>query len=126
MKQRIENFHKALARFNEAVIHFSANPSDEFARDALIQRFEFTFELAWKCLAEHLHENGNHVQKMPRPVLKECYSVGLIKNEAVWLEILKSRNLTSHIYDEETANLIAMAITKTYTTELNELSKVFA
>lgn len=69
----------------------------------MIQRFEFTMELAWKTLKEYLENSGFEDVKTPRDALKTAYEIDLIEDELLWLDMLKARNLTSHIYDENTA-----------------------
>jgi len=120
---KLENFINANKRLQEGVKNYSNNKADDFARDALIQRFEFTFELAWKTLAEYLIANGVLItQKMPRTIIKLAYQSGILKDEKVWLDILQSRNLMSHVYNEETANQIAKSIHTSFAIELNHLS----
>ena len=58
MLQKIENYHHALAQLAEAVQIYTADPGDALYRDGLIQRFEFTVELAWKSLKEYLEDQG--------------------------------------------------------------------
>lgn len=73
--------------------------------DATIQRFEFTIELFWKLLKHILEEKGVEVQ-YPKDVLRAAYAGKLIDQEDVWLNMLKDRNLTSHTYNEELADVI--------------------
>ena len=120
--QRFENFEKAVLRLNEAVANFNRDTKNSFSRDALIQRFEFTFELAWKCLADYLITQGMVMEnRFPRQVIKLAFSGSLIKDEAVWLKILQSRNLMSHIYDETIADAIAGDIANQYATVISDL-----
>ena len=124
--QRLENFLKAAARLNEAVENYAKDTKNSFSRDALIQRFEFTFELAWKCLGEYLAAQGILLElKAPRPILKAAFSAGYIDGEQLWLEILQSRNLMSHIYDEATADQIARDITLKYIAAIDALALCF-
>ena len=58
MLQKIEHYKSALAQLNKAVDAWNAAPTDALYRDGLIQRFEFTFELAWKSLKEYLEDQG--------------------------------------------------------------------
>lgn len=120
--QRLDNFLKAAARLNEAAENYNKDMENSFSRDALIQRFEFTFELAWKCLGEYLTAQGIVLEfNAPRPVLKAAFSAGYIGDEQLWLEILQSRNLMSHIYDEDTADQIARAIISRYIAAIGAL-----
>ena len=73
--------------------------------DACIQRFEFTFELAWKTAKRALWVEGI-ICKTPRECLKECFRLGLIRDEENWLAMLDDRNAMSHIYSEEEARII--------------------
>ena len=109
--QKIENYKNAFSQLEKAVAAYTADPSDALYRDGLIQRFEFTVELAWKSLKEYLEDQGMVVGiSSPRGILKEAFSVGAITDAAGWNDILTARNLTSHVYDEETANRIAQQI----------------
>lgn len=74
-------------------------------RDSAIQRFEFTSELSWKMMQKFLRENGI-VCRSPKICLEESFKYGLIEDDKRWIEMLKDRNLTSHTYDEETAEAV--------------------
>lgn len=75
-------------------------------RDGVIQRFEFTSDLAWKTIREHLLTQEITDINSPKSVMSEAYSNRLITNDTGWLQILRDRNSTSHIYDEEDATEI--------------------
>lgn len=66
----------------------------------MIQRFEFAFELAWKCTKALLEYEGFQDLHSPRSVFQEAFAGALIIDEEMWLKMLKDRNLTSQIYDE--------------------------
>lgn len=109
--QKIQNYKTALAQLEQAVAAYTQSPSDALYRDGLIQRFEFTVELAWKSLKEHLEDQGLVMGiASPRAILKEAYAAGAISDGEAWNAILAARNLTSHVYDEETAQRIASQI----------------
>lgn len=78
---------------------------DELYKDGVIQRFEFTFELLWKTLKIYL-ENQGIIVRSPRESFKEAFKFNLIEDEKVFLDMLKDRNGTTHIYDKETAESI--------------------
>lgn len=101
LKQRIELFHRYVTRLEEAC----AQPEDEFLRDATIQRFEFTFELAWKMLMDRLWEEGIRANS-PAQVLRQSVAVELLDDGNRWTELHRMRNLTSHTYDEDTARKV--------------------
>ncbi len=92
----------ALERLEEAVKDYDANPIST-VRDGVIQRFEFCTELAWKATREYLIDQGYTEINSPKAVMKQAYSDRIISDEGVWLKLLNDRNLTSHLYDEETA-----------------------
>ncbi len=83
-------------------------------RDGVIQRFEFCTELAWKTLREYLTEQGYTEINSPKNVMKTAFADGVLNDEQGWLEILDARNITSHVYDEATAEKIFNNIRGTY------------
>lgn len=126
MRQKIENYQNAVERLKEAIARYQAMPKDTLYRDGLIQRFEFTFELAWKSLREFMEDQGLVLTIIsPRSVLKEAYAMGIIDDAAIWNEAVDSRNLMSHIYDEETAAAIADRIVTELIVPLTTLSDFY-
>lgn len=99
IKDSLEKLETALERLNEALAEDS---SDTLVIDGTIQRFEFVFELAWKTLKRALNADGIACQT-PRETLKAAYKVNWINDEEFWVQMLDDRNLTSHTYDEPTA-----------------------
>lgn len=121
-KQRLGNYARALGRLDEAL---AVSPDAPLAVDGTVQRFEFTFELAWKSAKAALEDEGL-VTRTPREALREAMRVGWIADERAWLEMLHDRNLSSHIYSEEVAGEIyarirtnAPALHALHTTLLN-------
>lgn len=100
--QGLNNLAKALTRLEEAL---KVGRDNSLYIDGTIQRFEFTIELYWKTLRRLLEDEGI-VTKTPRETLKQAYAVGWLKNEEAWLQMLKDRNETSHIYNEKMAQNI--------------------
>jgi nucleotidyltransferase substrate binding protein (TIGR01987 family) len=110
--ERKTDMSNATRRLIEAV----QQPESDILRDAVIQRFEFSFELVWKTLKLYLERQG-HECGGPRPTLKKAFTEGLISTpeEAdVWLQMLEDRNLTTHAYDEELAIRIYQRIVGRY------------
>ncbi len=91
-------------------------------RDGLIRRFEFTCELAWKALKVKLMDLGYSEINGPKPILKEAFANGLIENQDKWIIIINDRNLTSHIYDEQTAIEISERIINEHFCEIEKLA----
>ena len=86
---------------------------DELDKDGVIQRFEFTFELLWKALKIFLEDSGIEA-KTPKESLKQAFRIGWLREDTVFLDMLKDRNMTSHIYDKETSEEIFERIKATY------------
>lgn len=100
-EERAQGFMRAAFRLTEAC----GQPFTPFIRDAVIQRFEFCWELAWKVLKMRLEQVGVEVLT-PRDVFREALEKGLIKDGNLWSEAQKMRNLTSRTYDEDLANQV--------------------
>ncbi len=103
LRYRLDNLGQALTRLEEAM----AVPVDpqNFMLDTVIKRFEFTFELFWKTLRLTLIREGIQAGT-PREALKQGVAVGWLADEQLWLEMLRSRNETSHTYNEARARAV--------------------
>lgn len=95
------DFSHALERLQEAVKE-KVSDKGGIIVDGTIQRFEFTFELAWKLARATLAYNGIEADT-PRLVIKEAYKAKLIQDGEAWIDMLEDRNRSSHIYDEKQA-----------------------
>lgn len=120
-KQKFENYKSAYDRLSEGALKF--DKTDDLQRDGLIQRFEFTFELAWKTLKSIFEDEGLTGLNSPKTVLREAFSAGLIENEELWLLMLNDRNSTSHIYSEKLAIEICNNIITKYMYSFEDLIK---
>ena len=94
----LDEFEKAIMRLEEA-LH---QPKDDFIRDSVIQRFEFTFELAWKSSKKIMGSQSI----APKVVIREMAAQGLIRDPLVWFDYLEGRNLSSHTYKEDLAERV--------------------
>lgn len=112
-EEKYEKFISAVSRLEEAISDYEQVKLDS-VRDGAIQRFEFCTELAWKTVREYLIEQGYADINSPKAVMKTAFSDGLLDSEQGWLDILESRNITSHVYDEKTAEEIFESIKNTY------------
>jgi nucleotidyltransferase substrate binding protein (TIGR01987 family) len=96
-------FEKALARLHEAL----AQNETDLVRDALIQRFEFTYELGWKCMFYWLRAQKEKVPEVVRQVIQAAFRAELISDADLWEKIKDYRDETSHTYDEKKAIEVA-------------------
>jgi nucleotidyltransferase substrate binding protein (TIGR01987 family) len=101
LSERISEFQQALSQLRKAL----AQPKNEYIRDSVIQRFEFTYELAWKMLKLKLAFEGIEATT-PRAVFQEALQAGFIHDGNLWTDLQKMRNLSSHTYDEKLAEQV--------------------
>jgi len=98
-KQRFENFQRAIKLMQE-IPEMELSKLSYLEKEGIIQRFEFTLELAWKTLKDKMEYDGLVLDKIsPKMVLKEAYQTKYINNIELWLEMIDDRNLLSHTYD---------------------------
>ncbi len=70
-------------------------------KEGLVQRFEFTLELAWKMLKDYLESSGAVIEPAtPRNIVKEAFAARILSDGQVWIDMLDHRNLLSRTYDE--------------------------
>lgn len=119
MKNKIINYKSALYRLKEGISKF--DEENDLLRDGLIQRFEFTFELAWKTLKAIFEDEGLRGLNSPKTILREAFSAELITDDEVWLQMLSDRNTTAHIYSEKLSIEICNKIKEKYVTVLEHL-----
>ena len=101
----LSDFEYALGRLRAAL----AKPEDEYIRDATIQRFEFTFELAWKSIQGVARLEGRDCST-PRAAFSLAWEAHWIEDEDLWLDMLEARNKTTHTYREKTAEEVFSAL----------------
>ena len=101
---------KALASLNRAIQRSQGSPQDEEVRDAVIQRFEYTYELCWKMLKRQLEleaPNPAIIDTLSfRDLLREAAQVGIQIDMERWLDYREMRNITSHTYDDSKAQSV--------------------
>ena len=110
MKLDLTSWKRALASLERAITRSKGAPTDEEVRDAVIQRFEYSYELSWKMLKRHLEQvvpdPGAVDQWSFKDLMREAAERGLIAAVEPWLEYRYQRNLTAHVYDEEKARRV--------------------
>ena len=120
--QRYANFHKACRRL------LDVTEADRFIEDlseleleGLVQRFEYTFELAWKVMQDLLVYKGYEFMQGPNGTMKMAFEDSLISNHDGWRKMAKSRNTLSHVYDEAEVIPIVRLIYSDYAPLLKQL-----
>ena len=98
---QLDDLVVATRRLHEA----ASQPKNEFLRDSTIQRFEFTFELAWKVMKSVNAMLGRECYS-PRQCIRVSAQTGLIDNPERWISYVNQRNYASHIYSEPMAESI--------------------
>ena len=109
--QRLNNFSKALARMTAFIEKDELN---ELEKQGLIQAFEYTYELAWNTLKDYFEAQGETGIHGSRDVFRLAFRRGLIENGEAWMDMIKSRMLTSYTYNEEIAEKIAQDVAGVY------------
>lgn len=117
-KQRFFKYRTALKKLNKYAFQKDLN---ELEKQGLIKSFEYTYELGWKTLQDYLRYIGYEDIAGPRPVIEQSFQDNLISDGTGWIKILKSRNLTSHTYDEITVIEIISDIKNYFIQIFNEL-----
>ena len=113
-RQRLSTFQKGLVRLEEAIKLLQSSALSDLERDGVIQRFEYTQELAWKTLKCYIeHQEGFSIMGS-RDTIRQAFKMGIIHNTSPWFDMLESRNITSHVYDEEKENETIDRIAMTY------------
>lgn len=116
--QRYSNFRKALAKMSEAIDIVAEkydwqDSIDELLKEGLIQRFEYTHELAWKVMKDYEEYQGYNNIRGSRDAIRLALQIGIIEDKE-WIETIEDRNLTSHNYDEEVAEDVFISIVNDY------------
>jgi nucleotidyltransferase substrate binding protein (TIGR01987 family) len=116
--QRFNNYTKALGQLAKFIQKGDLN---EFEKQGLIQSFEYTHELAWNTLKDFLENRGLKDIYGSKDATREAFKLGLIEDGEVWMDMIESRNQTTHTYNEETAEEIVGAIVNRYYPSFNAL-----
>ncbi len=119
IKLKHEEFSRALKKLHAALAKDIS--ADDLFLDGLIQRFEFSFELAWKLMKAVADYEGVAVNS-PRAAIRQAFQIQLVDDAETWLDMLEKRNLSRHTYDEETAMKIYNHVAQKYIFLFDELA----
>lgn len=113
-QQRLDNFNRALQQLTDAVDLAKTRELTVLEQQGIIQAFEFTHELAWHVMKDYAHYQGNATIAGSRDACREAFNMGLIDDGHLWMEMIKSRNQTSHTYNHQLAEQIVDKIVHNY------------
>ena len=103
-QQRLDSYQRALAQLAKFIEKKKLNELEEIG---MIQAFEFTHELAWKLLKAFLNYRGVEDIYGSKDATRQAFSLGLIEEGEVWMQMIRDRNRNSHTYNQETVVEIA-------------------
>ena len=116
--QRLTHFSKALGQLRKFIEKDALNELEE---QGLIQAFEYTYELAWNTLKDYFEAQGEANINGSRDTFRMAFKRGLIEDGETWMDMVKSRTLTTHTYNEDVARQITTAIVNRYFSEFVNL-----
>jgi nucleotidyltransferase substrate binding protein (TIGR01987 family) len=117
-KQRFSNYKNALAQLT---LFIEKKELNILEKQGLIKSFEYTYELAWNTLKDYLEYQGISGLIGSRDTIRASFKEGLIEDGAIWMNMIESRNRTSHTYNEDIANEIEQKIMINYFPEYQNL-----
>jgi nucleotidyltransferase substrate binding protein (TIGR01987 family) len=106
MKSKLANLTGQLKSAYDRYGEVMGLEKNAIIRDSAIHRFEFTYELAWKTMKAYLEEKGVKDIYSPKEVIRSAFQLGLIENDTTWLDMVETRNETSHLYSENIAERV--------------------
>ncbi len=111
-EQRFSNYQKALRQLRKFIDKH--NELSDLEKQGLVKAFEYTYELAWTTLKDFLEFSGQRDIYGSRDATRKAFELGLIDDGESWMDMLQSRNLTSHTYNEEVAEAICRSVVDMY------------
>ena len=120
-KYRFENYRRAFTLLREAIELQETRQYTQLEKEGIIQRFEYTMELAWKVMRDYLESENVIIEQItPRSVIRKAYESGIIKNGEIWQSALDARNKMSHTYNFESFERVIAEIRSSYLAVLDE------
>ena len=119
-KQRFSNFSRALSLLRDAMEQ-DLDSLKQLEKEGIIQRFEYTFELAWKVLKDKMEFDGIVLDQIsPKAVVRQAFAAKYINDPDTWLKMIGDRNLMSHTYDLVKFEAVIQSIADAYLPMLDE------
>ncbi len=116
-QQRLQNYEAGLKQLTVAIEISAQRQLNDLEKQGTIQVFEFTHELAWNLLKDYFEDQGNSSITGSKDATREAFRRGLISNGDIWMEMIKSRNQSSHTYNQEVSKNILIKIINDYHNE---------
>jgi len=113
-EQKLESYTKALSRLAHVVNESKRRQLNEFELDSVVQRFEFTHEIAWKLMKSYAEFQGEQTLSGSRDACRWAFENHLIDDGQIWMDMIRSRNETSHVYDDAVAASTIQQIIQNY------------
>lgn len=113
-EQKLDSFTRALKRLAQIVNESKRRQLNEFELDSVVQRFEFTHECAWKLMKSYAEFQGENTITGSRDASRWAFENHIIEDGQVWMEMIRSRNETSHQYDDQVATSTIQLIIESY------------
>lgn len=113
-EQRLSSYHNTLNKLAEVVNLSQVRPLSGLEKDGLVQRFEFTHELSWKLMKSYAEYQGYDGIAGSRDATRKAFEMGLITDGETWMDMIRSRNETSHTYDGDVAEAVVGKVLNTF------------
>ena len=121
-QQRFQNFDRAYQLLRSALETKPLEKLSDLEQEGVVQRFEYTYELAWKTMKDYLEESGIVISPVtPRNVIKEAFAAKIIDDGQVWINMMLHRNILSHTYDFSKFKEVLKAVVDHYLAALTAL-----
>ncbi len=121
-QQRFQNFDRAYQLLSSALETKPMEKLSDLEQEGVVQRFEYTYELAWKTMKDYLEDGGIIISPVtPRNVIKEAFSAKIIDDGQVWIDMMLHRNILSHTYDFSKFKEVLRAVVDHYLAALTAL-----
>lgn len=123
--QRLENFGKAYGLLRQVFDERSMEELSVLELEGVVQRFEYTYELAWKTLKDYLDFSGINVDPVtPRTTARKGFEAGLIEDGQAWMDMIADRNRMAHTYDQAAFDAVTTAIHDRYIPAIGQLHAI--
>ena len=124
-KQRFGIFQKVFLELEEAVLLSQKRSLSKLENQGLIQGFEYTHELAWNMIKDYLEEQGIFGLIGSKNTIREAFKLGILKEGEIWMNMIQSRNQTSHTYNTTLADQVVSDIIHKYYLQFKEITEEF-